>query len=71
MHKPRHDRELWATDGATTALVCDLNPGPSSSAPRDLIALRSSIISSRRATTPAANCGNWMRHQRGIGPAVD
>jgi ELWxxDGT repeat protein len=39
-----HGRELWSTDGTTTALVYDLNPGPDSSAPRDFIALQSSIV---------------------------
>jgi ELWxxDGT repeat protein len=39
-----HGRELWSTDGATTALVYDLNPGPDSSAPRDFMALPSSIV---------------------------
>jgi ELWxxDGT repeat protein len=39
-----HGRELWSTDGTITAMVCDLNPGPSSSSPRDFIALQSSII---------------------------
>lgn len=39
-----HGRELWSTDGTTTALVCDLNPGPDSSSPRDFMALQSSIV---------------------------
>ncbi|MEA2328743.1 MAG: hypothetical protein QOE68_3702, partial [Thermoanaerobaculia bacterium] len=39
-----HGREPWSSDGVTTAIVCDLNPGPDSSAPRDFIALQSSLI---------------------------